>query len=46
MKDKRITIKVSSSDQKAIFERAKELGLTVSEYLRRLVIIDIAKKDQ
>jgi predicted DNA binding CopG/RHH family protein len=46
MKNKRIHIKVSESDHKAITDRAAELNLTISEYLRRLVIADIAKAEK
>lgn len=46
MKNKRINIKVSESDHKTITDRAAELNLTISEYLRRLVIADIAKSEK
>lgn len=46
MKNKRINIKVSESDHKTIADRAAELNLTISEYLRRLVIADIAKSEK
>lgn len=46
MKNKRINIKVSESDHKAIADRANELHLTISEYLRRLVVADIAKSEK
>lgn len=45
MKSKRINIKVSPEDHAAIERRASELNLTISEYLRRLVVVDIAKSE-
>lgn len=46
MKNKRINIKVSESDHRAIADRAAKLHLTISEYLRRLVVADIAKSEK
>ena len=43
MKTERIHIKISVSDKQLIDTRAKQLDLTISEYLRRLAIIDIEK---
>lgn len=43
MKTEHIHIKISENDKKQIEVRAKELQLTVAEYLRRLAIVDIEK---
>ena len=42
MKNKHIHIKVSESDHEMIVKRATELNMTVSEYIRRLVVADVA----
>lgn len=42
MKTKHIHVKVSESDHEMIVERATELNMTVSEYIRRLVVADVA----
>lgn len=42
MKTKHLHIKVSENDHDMVTRRAAELNLTVSEYIRRLVIADIA----
>ena len=47
MKIERLQLRISGTDKQIIETRAKELELSVSEYLRRLAIIDIEKsKDQ
>ena len=46
MKNKRINIKVSELDHQMITKRAAELHLSISEYLRRLVVADIAKSEK
>lgn len=46
MKNKRIHIKVSETDHEMIAKRAAELNLTISEYIRRLVIVDVAKTQE
>ena len=46
MKTEHIHIKISENDKKQIEVRAKELQLTVAEYLRRLAIVDIEKSKQ
>ena len=43
MKIERLQLRISSTDKQIIETRAKELELSVSEYLRRLAIIDIEK---
>lgn len=42
MKTKNIHVKVSESDHEIIVKRAAELNMTVSEYIRRLVVADVA----
>lgn len=42
MKTKHIHVKVSESDHEMIVKRATELNMTVSEYIRRLVVADVA----
>lgn len=42
MKNKHIHIKVSEGDHEMIVKRAAELNMTVSEYIRRLVVADVA----
>lgn len=42
MKTKHIHVKVSESDHEIIVKRAAELNMTVSEYIRRLVVADVA----
>ena len=42
MKNKHIHIKVSEGDHETIVKRAAELNMTVSEYIRRLVVADVA----
>jgi len=42
MKTKYIHVKVSESDHEMIVKRAAELNMTVSEYIRRLVVADVA----
>ena len=42
MKTKHIHVKVSESDHEMIVKRAAELNMTVSEYIRRLVVADVA----
>lgn len=42
MKTKHIHVKVSESDHGMIIKRAAELNMTVSEYIRRLVVADVA----
>ena len=42
VKTKHIHIKVSESDHEMIVKRAAELNMTVSEYIRRLVVTDVA----
>lgn len=42
MKNKHIHIKVSESDHEIITKRAAKLNMTVSEYIRRLVVADVA----
>lgn len=43
MKIERLQLRISGTDKQIIEARAKELELSVSEYLRRLAIIDIEK---
>ena len=42
MKTKHIHVKVSEGDHEMIVKRAAELNMTVSEYIRRLVVADVA----
>lgn len=42
MKTKHIHVKVSEGDHEIITKRAAELNMTVSEYIRRLVVADVA----
>ena len=46
MKNKRIHIKISESDHEQMVKRAKDLNLTISEYVRRLIVVDIAKSNE
>lgn len=46
MKNKNVHIKVSENDHKIIANRTAELNMTISEYIRRLVIADIAKSEK
>ena len=43
MKNKNIHVRVSEADYKMIRKRSKELNMTISDYLRRLAIVDVAK---
>ena len=43
MKNKNIHLRVSEADYKMIIKRSKELNMTISSYLRRLAIVDVAK---
>lgn len=45
-KTKHIYVKISESDHQKIVKRAAELNLTISEYIRRLVLVDIAKAEK
>ena len=42
MKTKHVHVKVSESDHEMIVKRAAELNMTVSEYIRRLVVAVVA----
>lgn len=46
MKNKNIHIKISENDRKIIANRTAELNMTISEYIRRLVIADIVKSEK
>lgn len=44
MKDTNVTIRLSQDIKERLKEKAKKLGMSISEYVRHLIIIDLETK--